>query len=92
MSSKKSSWGYVVVTGTSTGIGAATTFHLARNGFHVFAGVRHEKDGEALRARASKTLTPLIIDVTDESTISAAAETVAEAVADRGRLGSDAMT
>jgi len=54
--------------------------------------VRREKDGEALRAQASKTLTPLIIDVTDESTISAAAETVAEAVADRGRLGSDATT
>ena len=42
----------VVVTGTSTGIGAATALHLARNGFHVFAGVRRAEDGEALRAQA----------------------------------------
>jgi NAD(P)-dependent dehydrogenase (short-subunit alcohol dehydrogenase family) len=54
MSSKKSSRGYLVVTGTSTGIGAATALHLARNGFHVFAGVLREKDGETLRAQASK--------------------------------------
>lgn len=79
--------GFVVVTGTSTGIGAATALHLARKGFQVFAGVRREKDGEALRAQAPKTLTPLIIDVTDEPTISAAATTVADAVGDRGLAG-----
>ena len=43
--------GFVVVTGTSTGIGAATALHLAENGFHVFAGVRQEKDGGALAER-----------------------------------------
>ncbi len=45
--------GFVVVTGTSTGIGAATALHLAGNGFHVFAGVRRAEDGEALRAQAA---------------------------------------
>ena len=45
--------GAVVVTGTSTGIGAATALHLAENGFHVFAGVRREADGEALKSRAA---------------------------------------
>ena len=46
--------GFVVATGTSTGIGAATALHLARNGFHVFAGVRRAEDGEALRAQAGE--------------------------------------
>jgi NAD(P)-dependent dehydrogenase (short-subunit alcohol dehydrogenase family) len=79
--------GYVVVTGTSTGIGAATGVHLAETGFHVFAGVRREADGEALQAQTQEKLTPLIIDVTDESTISSAAAAVADAVGDRGLAG-----
>jgi NAD(P)-dependent dehydrogenase (short-subunit alcohol dehydrogenase family) len=79
--------GSVVVTGTSTGIGAATALHLAEQGFRVFAGVRREVDGEALQAQTSAALTPLIIDVTDEKTIVAAATTVAGAVGDRGLAG-----
>ena len=39
----------VVITGTSTGIGAASAILLAEKGFRVFAGVRREADGEALR-------------------------------------------
>src|SRR5215475_8970490 len=73
MSKEQTDRGFVLVTGTSTGIGAATALHLAENGFHVFAGVRREVDGEALQGQTLKTLTPLIIDVTDEATISAAA-------------------
>jgi NAD(P)-dependent dehydrogenase (short-subunit alcohol dehydrogenase family) len=87
VSAKSSSRGYVVVTGTSTGIGAATALHLARNGFHVFAGVRRAEDGEAVRSQAPDRLTPLIIEVTDESTISAAAATVTDVVRDRGLTG-----
>ena len=79
--------GFVVVTGTSTGIGAATALHLARDGFHVFAGVRREEDGEALLAQVPEKLTPVIIDVTDESTIAAAATLVADAVGVRGLAG-----
>ena len=79
--------GAVVVTGTSTGIGAATALHLARNGFHVFAGVRSAGDGEAVRAQAPEGITPVVVDVTDEAAISAAATTVAEAVGDRGLAG-----
>jgi NAD(P)-dependent dehydrogenase (short-subunit alcohol dehydrogenase family) len=72
--------GFVVVTGTSTGVGAATAVHLAENGFHVFAGVRRADDGEAVRAHAPDAITPVILDVTDESAISAAAATVVQAV------------
>jgi NAD(P)-dependent dehydrogenase (short-subunit alcohol dehydrogenase family) len=79
--------GFVVVTGTSTGIGAATALHLAEEGFHVFAGVRREVDREALQGQTSKTLTPLIIDVTDWETITAAAAAVTDLVGDRGLAG-----
>jgi NAD(P)-dependent dehydrogenase (short-subunit alcohol dehydrogenase family) len=87
VTAKQSERGSVVVTGTSTGIGAATALHLADVGFHVFAGVRREVDGEALKAQTSATLTPLIIDVTDGGTISAAEAVVAEAVGERGLAG-----
>jgi NAD(P)-dependent dehydrogenase (short-subunit alcohol dehydrogenase family) len=87
VSRKSADLGSVVVTGTSTGIGAATAIHLAEQGFHVFAGVRRKSDAENLQAQTSKTLTPLVIDVTDETTISVAAASVAEAVGDRGLAG-----
>ncbi len=87
MSSEQTDRGFVVVTGTSTGIGAATALHLAEKGFHVFAGVRREVDGEALQAQTSATLTPLIIDVTDGDAISAAAAVVTDVVGDRGLAG-----
>ena len=87
MSGEQTNRGFVVVTGTSTGIGAATALRLAGKGFHVFAGVRREVDGEALRAQTSATLTPLIIDVTDGETISAASAAVTDAVGERGLAG-----
>ena len=79
--------GFVFVTGTSTGIGAATAAHLADQGFHVFAGVRRETDGQALQSGAPGRVTPVVVDVTDGATISAAATTVADAVGDRGLAG-----
>jgi NAD(P)-dependent dehydrogenase (short-subunit alcohol dehydrogenase family) len=87
MSGEQTDRGFVVVTGTSTGIGAATALHLAENGFHVFAGVRREVDGETLQRQTSETLTPLIIDVTEEETISAAARAVTDLVGERGLAG-----
>ncbi len=87
MSRRQTDRGFVVVTGTSTGIGAATALHLVGKGFHVFAGVRREADGEALQAQSSARLTPLIIDVTDAKTISAAAAAVTDVVGDRGLAG-----
>ena len=55
----------VVITGASSGIGRASALALDRNGFRVFAGVRKEADGDALRRSASDALTPIFIDVTD---------------------------
>jgi NAD(P)-dependent dehydrogenase (short-subunit alcohol dehydrogenase family) len=59
----------VMVTGASSGIGRATAVRLSEAGFHVFATVRKESDGEALARGTTGSLTPLILDVTDEATI-----------------------
>jgi NAD(P)-dependent dehydrogenase (short-subunit alcohol dehydrogenase family) len=59
---------FVVVTGASTGIGAATARELARRGFHVLAGVRQGTDADALRAT---NLEPIMLDITNEAEIAA---------------------
>jgi NAD(P)-dependent dehydrogenase (short-subunit alcohol dehydrogenase family) len=64
----------IVVTGASTGMGAATARELARKGFHVLAGVRREADADALRA---ERIEPHILDITVESDIAAIADRVA---------------
>src|SRR5262245_32611420 len=79
--------GFVVVTGTSTGIGRACALRLAGAGFSVFAGVRRASDGDALRGEADGSLTPLLLDITDPEMIAAAAEEVSAAVGDRGLAG-----
>ena len=62
-----------VVTGASTGIGAATARELARRGFHVLAGVRRERDADAIRGPG---IEPLIIDITNADHIEALAARV----------------
>src|ERR1700748_3918950 len=64
----------VVITGASTGRGAATAQELARKGFHVLAGVRREVDAEALRVEG---IEPHILDITVESDVAAIADRVA---------------
>ncbi len=64
----------VVVTGASTGLGAATARDLARRGFYVLAGVRRDTDAEALRA---ERIEPHILDITVEADVAAIAQRVA---------------
>lgn len=53
-----------VVTGTSTGIGLATSLHLARNGYRVFAGMRNTAKSAALvEAAAAESLPVEIIEL-----------------------------
>src|SRR6266699_1245214 len=78
--------GSVVVTGASTGIGEACALRLDRRGFRVFAGVRREVDGGALKQKASSRLTPILLDVTDASSIKSAAAVVA-ALGEEGLSG-----
>lgn len=62
-----------VVTGTSSGIGAATARALARRGFHVLAGVRRDVDADAIRGPGVE---PVILDVTDSEHIAALVDRV----------------
>jgi NAD(P)-dependent dehydrogenase (short-subunit alcohol dehydrogenase family) len=77
----------MVITGASSGIGEACALELDRRGFHVFAGVRTESAAGKLRAKASGRLTPVLLDVTDSASISAAAATVSAAVGEAGIAG-----
>jgi NAD(P)-dependent dehydrogenase (short-subunit alcohol dehydrogenase family) len=65
----------VVVTGASTGMGAATARELAGRGYHVLAGVRRDVDADALRAGG---IEPHILDITNESDVAAIADRVAD--------------
>jgi NAD(P)-dependent dehydrogenase (short-subunit alcohol dehydrogenase family) len=67
----------IVVTGASTGMGAATVRELARKGFHVLAGVRREVDADALRGLSIEGIEPHILDITVESDVAAIADRVA---------------
>lgn len=62
-----------IITGTSTGIGAATAHELARRGFHVLAGVRRDRDADAIRQPG---IEPVILDVTNPEHIEALADRV----------------
>ncbi|WP_434042915.1 MULTISPECIES: SDR family NAD(P)-dependent oxidoreductase [Sorangium] len=63
----------VIITGASTGIGAATARELARRGFHVLAGVRRDRDVDAIRGPG---IEPLILDITNPDHILALATRV----------------
>ncbi|MDP3936793.1 MAG: SDR family NAD(P)-dependent oxidoreductase [Deltaproteobacteria bacterium] len=87
MSDQAGGRGAVVITGASTGIGRTTAHHLDKLGFRVFAGVRRAQDGEALREGASDRLSPILIDVTNEGSIAAAAKEVTAALGENGLAG-----
>ena len=77
----------VVVTGASTGIGAACALDCAGRGMTVFAGVRDPGAGEALAAKGGPLLIPIILDVTDEPSIARSVETVQRVIGDGGLGG-----
>lgn len=77
----------VVITGASTGIGAACAFHLDRLGFTVFAGVRKPEDGARLQQSSSDRLIPILLDVTDQPSIQRARAIVSERCGANGVYG-----
>lgn len=69
----------IAVTGTSRGIGAAIAVELARRGFTVGCLVRNGQipEGEEA-AKLAERLVPLACDVTDETTVRAALQQLAD--------------
>lgn len=78
---------FVLITGASTGIGAACSIGCAERGMTVFAGVRNPAAGEELRAKAGAAIIPVPLDVTDSESILKAADLVAGQVGEAGLYG-----
>ena len=68
---------YAVVTGASSGIGAATALLLAENGFHVIAAARRVDRLKELAAKNPKIST-IALDVTDQASVDLLAAEFAE--------------
>ena len=77
----------VLITGASSGIGAACVLDLASRGMRVYAGVRRVEDGEKLVAQAEGDVLPVILDVTDQESIKGAAARIGEEMGDSGLAG-----
>jgi NAD(P)-dependent dehydrogenase (short-subunit alcohol dehydrogenase family) len=78
---------HVLVTGASSGIGRATAFSLAAGGHHVYAGVRELADAPVLERGTAGEITPVLLDITDDGQIAAAADAIAAHVAGAGLAG-----
>lgn len=68
----------VVITGAAGGLGSATARRLSAGGWRVFAA---DLDSPALHALAGAGVVPVAVDVTDEASVDALAERVAEEAA-----------
>src|SRR5579883_1886744 len=71
----------VLITGAGTGLGLNTALHLAARGYAVYATVLDEGQRAHVQAQADAhgvALHPLILDVTDETSIRAAISTVVD--------------
>ena len=71
--------GIVVVTGTSSGIGNAVALDLADKGFTVYAGVRRQASKEAWGRVKNPNIHPVLLDVTDTTSIQAVVKMVEKA-------------
>ena len=70
---------HAVVTGTSSGIGLATSLHLARHGYRVFAGMRDLTKAGPLQAAVTAEKLPVHLvelDVTSAASVAAAFATI----------------
>ncbi len=63
---------FVLVTGSSSGIGKSAAFALAARGYHILAGVRSQKDADELLAGGQTGIHPVLLDVTDDESIAQA--------------------
>ncbi|WP_395589428.1 SDR family oxidoreductase [Pseudomonas sp. TR47] len=66
----------VLVTGVSSGIGQAIAEDLLAHGYRVFGSVRREADAASLIARGGECFVPLVLDVTEPSSLEHAVDQV----------------
>lgn len=62
---------FILITGASSGIGRHTTELFLGKGYEVLAGVRTSVDAEKLKDSFGSCVHPLIMDVTDQSSVDA---------------------
>src|SRR3954469_6986979 len=75
-----------VVTGSSSGIGLATSLALARNGYLTYATMRNLAKRDSFESIADKQHLPIRVvqlDVTDENSIKSAIESI---LSEAGRI------
>src|SRR4051794_10473531 len=72
--------GNIVVTGSTSGIGAAVGNRLADLGYRVYAGVHDDEDIITVNKRGNPRVTPVVMDVTSDASVATAAEQIGEAV------------
>ena len=79
----------ILITGASTGIGAACALHMARHDWTVYAGVRKEKDGRALQEQSAHpdNIVPVLLDVCNNEQIRDALQQIATKVGEKGLQG-----
>jgi NAD(P)-dependent dehydrogenase (short-subunit alcohol dehydrogenase family) len=79
--------GTAVVTGAGGGTGGAIVQRLAKHGFRVRAALRTQAAVDAFARQAGDRIVPLLLDVTDEASVEAAAHTVIDEVGEVGLVG-----
>ncbi|MEP2025557.1 MAG: SDR family oxidoreductase [Reichenbachiella sp.] len=76
--------GNILITGASTGIGAACAKKFIQEGYTVYGSVRKQEDADRLSTELGDAFHSLIFDVTDQSGIDEAAEQLNKDLADQG--------
>jgi NAD(P)-dependent dehydrogenase (short-subunit alcohol dehydrogenase family) len=59
----------ILITGVSSGIGAATAEHFLKRGWRVIGTVRKAHDAASLHSGWKSSISPLMLDVTDQDSI-----------------------
>lgn len=73
---------YILITGTSSGLGNALAHELSRQGYSVFAGVRNQKDKQLFSNH--ENIIPIILDVTKSESIAETVHYIAEKTKEQG--------
>ena len=77
----------IVITGTSTGIGYASSKLFIENGYRVFGSVRNEADADKVSNELGSNFVPLIFDVTDEAAVKSSVKIVEDQIGDQKLSG-----